>query len=487
MKSKLLGLMALACMLSLNTEAKVRLPHLVGDNMVLQQQTEARLWGWADAGKTVKVTVSWNNDTYTAKADAQGKWMVSVKTPAASFTPLSITFDDGEKTTLNNILSGEVWVCAGQSNMEMPLKGYNDCPVEGYNNVVADAINSKGIRHAKIPSIMRMQPQEDADTEWIECNPNTVPDFSATGYFFARMVSKTLQIPVGIIEANKGGTRVESWFSEENLRKHTDETLDSLANVKKYPMDFHRPMMWGNGTFHPILNYTVKGIVFYQGCSNTDDHREQYAERLAILVKQWREQFGLGETPFYYVQIAPYFQDNKNGVDGVNGALLREQQFKALSLIPNSDMVCTNDAVYPSETHNIHPTQKQKVGERLAFIALNETYGMEAFRCKSPSYKEMKIKDNQVTLSFNDTYSGLTRQYGFEGFEIAGADRVFHKATQTQSQYSWFTGELSITISSDEVKEPVAVRYCFRNFQLGNVANMAGLPLIPFRTDDWDQ
>ena len=205
------------------------------------------------------------------------------------------------------------------------------------------------------------------------------------------------------------------------------------------------------------------------------------------MAKQWREQFGLGEIPFYYVQIAPYYQDNKNGVDGVNGALLREQQYKALSLIPNSDMVCTNDAVYPSETHNIHPTQKQKVGERLAFIALNETYGMEAFRCKSPSYKSMEVKDNKVELKFNDTYQGFTRQYGFEGFEIAGADKVFHKATYTQSLYSWFTGEFTLTISADEVPNPVAVRYCFRNFQLGNVANMAGLPLIPFRTDDWDQ
>ena len=481
---KFIGLMALALMMGTGTEAKVRLPHLVGDNMVLQQQTDARLWGWTDAGKTVKVTVSWNNDTYTATADAEGKWLVRVKTPKASFAPLSITFDDGDKTTISNVLSGEVWVCAGQSNMEMPIKGFNDCPVEDYNHVVADAINSSGIRHAKIPSIMRMKPQEDAETEWIDCNPNTVSEFSATGYFFARMVSHTLNIPVGLIEANKGGSRVESWLSEENLRKYTDEALDSLENVKKYPMDYMRPLVWGNATFHPILNYTVKGILFYQGCSNVDDHRAQYAERLSLLVKQWREQFDLGEIPFYYVEIAPYFQGD---VNKTNSALLREQQYKALSLIPNSDMVCTNDAVYPSETHNIHPAQKQKVGERLAFVALNETYGMEAFRCKSPSFKSMEVKDNQVRLLFNDTYSGFTRQYGFEGFEIAGADKVFHKANQSQSQYSWFTGELSITISSDEVPNPVAVRYCFRNFQLGNVKNMAGLPLIPFRTDDWDQ
>ncbi|MBO7418403.1 MAG: 9-O-acetylesterase [Bacteroidaceae bacterium] len=480
---KILGTLVVALMLGSSTEAKVRLPHLIGDNMVLQQQTDARLWGWADAGKTVKVTVSWNNDTYTAKADTQGKWKVTVKTPTASFTPLSITIDDGDKTTLNNILSGEVWVCAGQSNMEMPIKGYSDCPVEDYNHVVADAVNSSGIRHAKIPSIVSMTPLEDTNTQWIDCNPNTVPEFSATGYFFARMLSRTLNVPVGIIEANKGGSRVEGWLTRENLQKYTDETLDSLEIVKNYPIDMMRQLVWGNGTFNPILNYTVKGITFYQGCSNVDDHAAQYAERLALLVKQWREQFALGEIPFYYVQIAPFINGD---VNATNGAFLREQQFKALSLIPNSGMVCTNDAVYPYETENIHPTQKQKVGDRLAFLALSDTYGMESIRSKSPSYKSMTVKDNKVTLLFDNTYVGFTRQYGFEGFEIAGEDKVFHKVTQSHSTMSWQTGSVSITISSDEVAKPVAVRYCYRNFQLGNVANMAGLPLIPFRTDDWD-
>ena len=271
MRTKLIVLMALAAMLSIGVQAKVRLPHLVSDNMVLQQQSDARLWGWAEPGKTVKVTVSWNNETYTTKADGEGKWKLSVKTPEASFTPLSITFDDGEKTTLSNILSGEVWVCAGQSNMEMTIKGYSDCPVEDYNHVVADAVHSSGVRHAKIPSIMRMTPQDDADTQWIDCNPGTVGDFSATGYFFARMLSRTLNVPVGLIEANKGGSRVEGWLTRENLQKYTDESLDSLEIVKKWPIDMNRQLVWGNGTFNPILNYTVKGILFYQGCSNVGD------------------------------------------------------------------------------------------------------------------------------------------------------------------------------------------------------------------------
>ncbi len=459
-------------------QAKVTLPHLLGDHMILQQNTDARLWGKAAPNATVRVTVSWSTAVSTAKADAQGNWKTSVHTPKASFDELSITFDDGEKLTLNGILSGEVWVAAGQSNMEMPVRGFGNCPVVDYNQVVADAALSKGVRYVKIPSIMRATPQEDADCHWEVINPNTVAEASATGYFFARMVSRTLDTPVGIIEANKGGSRVESWLTEENLKRYTDEPLDTLQIVEKYPTDWVRPLYWGNGTFHPILNYTVKGILFYQGCSNVGDPANQYSERLALLVKQWREQFGLGDIPFYFVQIAPYYYDN---AEADNGARLREQQYRALSLIPNSDLICLNDAVYPYEIYQIHPAQKQKAGERLAFLALNETYGLKGINAKSPSFKEMKIEGSKVYVQLNDTYGGLNRMIGLEGFEVAGADRVFHSA---EANATW--DNRGIEISCPEVPNPVAVRYCFRNFQLGNVTNMAGLPLFPFRSDDWE-
>ena len=167
-----------------SAQAKVRLHHLVGDNMVLQQQTEARLWGWAEPGRTVTVTTSWSDQKTTAKVGKDGKWLVKVKTPKASYEPLSITFDDGEPVTIHNVVSGEVWVCAGQSNMEMPVKGFGMCPVKDYNQHVLDAVNSKGVRSVKIPSIMRAKPQEDAQCEWRQCSPKTVFDFSATGYFF---------------------------------------------------------------------------------------------------------------------------------------------------------------------------------------------------------------------------------------------------------------------------------------------------------------
>ena len=192
--------------LAFSAHAKVRLPHIIGDNMVLQQQTEARLWGWAKAGQTVRVTTSWSDEVVSTKAGKDGKWLVKVKTPKASYEPLSITFDDGEPLIINNVVSGEVWVCAGQSNMEMPVKGFGMCPVKDYNYHVLDAAQSKGVRSVKIPSIMRAVPQDDALCEWRQCSPKTVGEFSATGYFFARLLSRTLDIPVGIIEANKGAT-----------------------------------------------------------------------------------------------------------------------------------------------------------------------------------------------------------------------------------------------------------------------------------------
>ena len=208
---------AAAASMFFGSSAKVKLPHLISDGMVIQQQSDVRLWGWDKPGKKVKVTTSWSADIYEAKTDKQGKWIVSVKSPEASFTPLSVTFDDGEPVTVNNILSGEVWVCAGQSNMEMPVKGFGQCPVVNYNLEVLDAAD--GVRSAKIPSRMSTTPLDDANTSWRISSPQTVSEFSASGYFFAKLVRKVLNVPVGLIEANKGGSRVESWLDEDNLIK----------------------------------------------------------------------------------------------------------------------------------------------------------------------------------------------------------------------------------------------------------------------------
>ena len=461
---------------SLGAQAKVKLPHILGDGMILQQNAEARLWGWDRPGQKVDVTVSWSEEKYSAKTDKDGQWIVKVKTPAAGYTPQSITFNDGEQTTLRNVLVGEVWVCAGQSNMEMPMKGFDNCPVEGYNRAVIGAPQYKGIHFVKIPSVMSERPLEDANCEWQTISPQTVGDASATGYAFARVVNKALDIPVGLIMANKGGTRVESWLDEAYLKTHTAESLDPAVYKKKYQWDFHYPLVWGNGTFSPILNYTVKGILFYQGCSNVGDPAGQYTRRLADLVSQWRRDFKLGNIPFYFVQIAPYYNGDANGDWG---ARLREQQFKASKVIPNSGIVCTDDLVYPYESQQIHPAQKQQVGERLAYQALNKTYGMKSIWCDSPEFKDMTVSNDTCYVHLKNDYGAISRYEDLQGFEVAGEDRVFHKAS---ASYYWTKG---IIITCPEVKKPVAVRYAFRNWGYGNVKNGALLPLFPFRTDDW--
>ena len=469
--------------LTMSAQGKVRLPHLIGDNMVLQQQTEARLWGWAKPGNTVRVSTSWSEDVVSAKADKNGEWLVKVKTPKASYDPLTITFDDGEPLTISNVVAGEVWVCAGQSNMEMPVKGFWMCPVKDYNQVVIDAANHQGVRSVKIPSIMSSKPLNDAQCEWRQCCPNIVGDFSATGYFFARTMHQAINIPIGLIEANKGGMRVESWLTKENLEKYTSDPTDSVEICKKWNQDYHRSLLWGNGTFNPILNFTVKGILYYQGCSNVGDPGDQYSERMKLLVDQWRGQFGLGEIPFYFVQIAPYFYDDANADWG---ARLREQQFKASQIIPNSSLVCTNDLVYPYEYSQIHPAQKQQVGERLGYTALNRDYGFEGILYQSSSFKDMTIKDDAVFIHFDNNYHTDAPFEDIQGFEIAGEDKVFHPA---KAQHFWQPGggywDEALKLTSPEVKNPVAVRYCFKNFQIGNMKNGANLPLFPFRTDNW--
>ena len=458
---KLLSLAALLWLPTMLTNAKVRLPHLLSDGMIVQQNADVRLWGWDKPGTTVRVTTSWSDETAETQTGKNGEFLLTVRTPKASYSPLTITFDDGEKITLSNVLSGEVWVCAGQSNMEMPVKGFGNCPVEGYNDEVVGARKYGGIRYVKIPAVMSMKKLNDASCHWDAISPSTIGDCSATGWFFAKTVNEALDIPVGLILANKGGTRVESWLDADNLKKYTQESLDSMTCVKKFVYDYLRPLVWGNGTFSPILNYTVKGILFYQGCSNVGDLAGQYAQRLKILVEQWRRDFKLGEIPFYFVQIAPYYYDN---INGDQGARLREQQLQAAKMIPNSDIVCTADLVYPWESQQIHPSQKRQVGQRLAYVALNHSYGMQSDTC---------------FVHLKNDYGAISRYEDIQGFELAGADKVFHKAN---AYYHWTKG---IIITCPEVKHPVAVRYGFRNFLIGNVANAAHLPLFPWRSDNW--
>lgn len=478
MKQKILTVACILTFTYTGMKAKVWLPHLISNGMVVQQQSQAQLWGKAKAGKTVKVTTTWTSQTYTTKADKDGKWTVKVATPKADFKQHSIVFDDGDTTRIDNVLIGEVWVAGGQSNMEMPIGGFGNCPVEGYNDVVADAANVKGVRYVKIPSVISEQPAEDANCQWKTISPETVDGASATGYFFARLVNRTLHVPVGVIEANKGGSRVESWLNKANIEKYTDEPT-TLAEIKKrIPHDPHYPMVWYNGTFHPIVNYTVRGILFYQGCTNVDYPNDHYAERLAALASQWRQDFGRDDIPFYYVEIAPFWYGDSKAARATK---VRDQQAMALKLIPNSGMVGTNDAVYPWEQRQIHPCQKQKVGERLAMMALNRTYGLKKFVAENPMYESMTVEGNTAYVKLKNLHGGVNRLTDIEGFEVAGEDKVFHKVTGYYDE-----GRKAVVLKCKEVEKPVAVRYCYRNFELGNFANQGGWPLLQFRTDNWN-
>ena len=458
--------------------AKVELGPLVGDNMVLQRNTDARIYGKADPGAQVSVTPSWNGKTYTASADRTGNWSLAVETPDGGFKPYEIVVSDGEPVTLRNVLIGEVWLASGQSNMEMPLKGFSGCNIKGGYDEIADAgENADKIRFFTVPLTQSYEPKETVESEWKVPSPETAPDFSATAWYFAKRLAKVLQVPVGIVSDAYGGAKVESWTPRDILETYPDVSLnpEDIENEVHY----WRPMLMYNAMFNPVKNYTYKGIIWYQGCSNTSTY-DTYADRLAKMVERWREDIGLGEIPFYAVEIAPYQYDNP--IEQGRSAFLREAQWKAVEMIPNADMICINDLVEEYERHNIHPGNKADVGNRLGDLALNKTYGKKQFLAGSPRYKSHRFENGSAWVAIDAPNHGICRNYDIRGFEVAGADKVFHPADDVFFQ--WQTNELKV--SSKDVPEPVAVRYGFRDFLPGTLYGGNYLPLIPFRTDNWD-
>lgn len=457
-------------------QAELRLASLVSDNMVLQQNTDARLWGSATPGATVTVAPSWG-EAVAVKAAKDGSWMASVPTPAASYDPAKIEFTTsaGDKATVSNVLIGEVWLASGQSNMQMPLKGFPGCSVQ---DGLDEAINAKdipGVRMFNVPMVQNYEPQDACGGHWMTTeNYRDAMEFSATAWFFAKSLSRALDVPVGIVNCSYGGSRVESWTPRDMLEGYSDVSL-AQEDIEAMT-DYLRPMLMYNAMFRPIERYTYKGIIWYQGCSNVGQH-ENYPVRLAAMVERWRAEMGLGEIPFFYVEIAPY--DYESG-DYASGARLREAQYKAQSLIPNSGMVCTNDLAEPFELHNIHPRRKAPVGQRLSYMALNRTYGHDNVCDSGPEYAGWKAKGNEAWVAFKNLPMGICRNYMLEGFELAGPDRVFHPAT---GWLHWQTNEIVLT--ADGVDEPIAVRYGFGDFKPGTLIGGNEQPAVPFRTDDW--
>lgn len=459
-------------------DAKVTLGSMISDNMVLQQNSKARLYGSADPDKTVTVTPSWNNTPYKTKSDSKGNWSLKVDTPAGGYTPYSISISDGDPVTLNNVLIGEVWLASGQSNMEMPLKGFPGCcTAGGYDEVASSRDRADKIRFYTVPLKQSYEPLETIDASWTIPGPDTAAEYSALGWFFAKRLNDVLDVPVGIVRCAYGGAKVESWTPREILETYPDVSLDPADHEKME--HYHRPLLMYNAMFNPAKNYTYKGIIWYQGCSNVGAHKD-YPTRLANMVEHWRKEIGEGEIPFYTVEIAPYEYGSEDGRQWA--PLLRESQWKAVEIIPNSGIICTNDLVQPYERYNIHPSDKATPGKRLAELALNKTYGNTVFPIACPRYKGYKVDNGAVRIAIDSPSDGICRNYQIEGFEVAGPDRVFHPADSVT--LDWRTNEF--IVSSKDVPQPVAARYGWRDFLPGNVHAGNYLPLVPFRTDDWD-
>ncbi|MDE5672379.1 MAG: sialate O-acetylesterase, partial [Duncaniella sp.] len=297
MKTSILTISLAFITLVAESEAKVRPASMITDNMVLQQNANGRIYGTADPGSTVTVTPSWDGKAYTTTTDRTGEWSLAVKTPAGSFTPYTITLSDGEPLTINNVLIGEVWLASGQSNMQMPLKGFPGCCTLGGYDEIASASDEAGkVRFFTVPLTQSYTPLDTVAASWTVPSPDTAPEYSALAWHFAKRMSDVLNVPVGIVSAAYGGAKVESWTPRDMLEKYPDVSLDP-KDIEPI-VHYHRPMLMYNAMFNPIKNYTYNGIIWYQGCSNVATY-DTYAERLAAMVKRWRDDIGIGDIPFY--------------------------------------------------------------------------------------------------------------------------------------------------------------------------------------------
>ncbi len=456
------------------THGEIKLPSIFGNNMVLQQQAEVKLWGKATAQKTVTVTTSWNNRKYNGKSGSDGTWSLKIATPQAG-GPYQITVSDGNRLVLDNVMIGEVWFCSGQSNMGMALKGGLNMPVFNSNAYIASSVN-KSIRLFTVGRKTSLEPLSELQGVWKECEPETASGFSAVAYFFGEMLQRTLKVPVGLINSSWGGTTIEAWMGENGIRKFDFVTFPEKTETEKLNEKWPKnPSILFNGMVNPIKEFSIRGVIWYQGEDNVR-RPGQYMKLMQGLVENWREKWGIGNFPFYYVQIAPFEYGPNNYGPDINSAFLREAQLKASSTIINSGMVCLLDA---GEKDNIHPGNKKVVGERLAYLALSETYGMKGIQFSGPVLEEMVIEGRLVNLTFDHAENGLT-SFGkeLENFEVAGKNKLFYPAK------AFITRE-GITLFSEMVAEPVAVRYAFLDTAFASLFNKRGLPASSFRTDDW--
>ena len=455
----------------------LKLASIFTNEMVLQQKTETPVWGWAKAGSKVSITPSWNNISYNVTVDKKGQWRVNIPTPSAG-GPFEIVIEDISKIVLNDVFVGEVWLTSGQSNMSMPLKGYYCQPVTGSNEAIINSTGRK-IHFFNIPAKGTYQPQNEFKAEWKKASLENTGDCSAVAWFFADFINKNTGVPVGIINASYGGSGVEAWMNAEACRQFKDIPVPNLSN-EPVMSESNTPTVLFNAMINPVIGYAIKGMVWYQGESNIFNV-PRYTPSVTAMVTAYRKIWGVGEFPFYYVQIAPYEYKCWNFFTPQwpeISAYQRDAQTQNMKLISNSAMAVLMDL---GEEYVIHPRRKKEVGERLALLALSKTYGFKGFEAESPEFEKLEINGNKAIVYFSKQYNGIT-SYGktLELFEISANNKVFQKADAYIDESNG-----TVVCTSKLVDKPVAVRYAFRNFVVGELFGTGGLPVSSFRTDNW--
>ncbi len=474
------SLFLIACAFALTSAfADVQLPKILDSGMVLQRNSQVDLWGWADPGESITVRGDWLKRVYKTSADRSGSWKVAIPTKDAGSSH-SITIIGKNTIELEDILFGEVWIGSGQSNMEMPLAAVSNAytGISDSDTEIA-AASFPEIRLFQVGNYSSQEPLDDveegivmygipaSDCAWKPCTPDTIPHFSSTAYFFAAELHRQLGVPVGIIDASWGGTSAEAWTPQSGLKKlGYTEAVDQAVRLPQ-KADEKIPTRLYNGMIHPLRNYGIKGVIWYQGESNRL-RPEKYNELFATMIGEWRSAFS-HKFPFYFAQIAPFNYGEKNA------AFLREAQAQTES-VPNTGMIVTMDI---GNEEDIHPKNKREVGRRFALLALANEYGKDVI-FSGPKLRKARFDKTRAYLVFDHAKGGLVTRDGKAPnfFEIAGSDKVFHSASAT------INGN-TLSVFSPSVPSPQSVRFAFSNLASPNLMNTAGLPAHPFRTDDW--
>ena len=465
-------------LLSFSSSAQIELSNLFSDNMVLQQESHVNFWGKAKKNQELIIYASWSGKIIRTIVKDDGSWEVKIKTPSAG-GPYNIQVTcDGETKTINNVLIGEVWLASGQSNMEMTLSGNNREPVNGSLDAIANSNNTK-IRFFNVKVKVSEERINDIEGEWFEANFKNTPNFSAVAYSFAKYLNQVLDIPFGIINSPKDGSVAEAWISPDVLKKIT--TNKELSYYAKQP--HNNPSVLFNGMINAIIPFTIKGVIWYQGEGNSGRY-QNYMKLMNGLIKNWRDEWGLGDFPFYFVQLAP--NGSLGQGNGTSQAFLREAQLRTMLSVENTGMAVTLDI---GSTITNHPPEKLLIGKRLAYWALAKNYGFNGLPHSGPVYESMKVKNNKVYVNFKFAKNGVT-SYGkpLSGFEIAGEDKIFYSADASIDPH-WSAGwenRSVLTLSNKNVPNPLYIRYGWKNYIEGALYNVEGLPASSFRSYDFD-